>query len=214
MKGARISYSELELNWIKACCDLPRAEMHALFVQVFGRTDVSVDNLKALCVRKGWKTGRSGRFTKGQISHNAGKKGLRYAGSEKAWFKKGQIPHTWRGPGHESIDNKDGYVWLIVAETNPYTGAATRRVLKHKWLWEQANGPVPKGHVLKCLDGDKTNCDPSNWECIPQALLPRLNGRFGRNYDSAPPELRPLILATAKLEHAAREARKPRGSRA
>jgi hypothetical protein len=39
-------------------------------------------------------------------------------------------------------------------------------------------------------------------------MAPRLNGRFGRGYDAAPAELKPIILATAKLEHAAREARK------
>jgi len=79
---------------------------------------------------------------------------------------------------------------------------------KHKWLWERANGPVPKGMVLKCLDGNKLNCDPSNWEAIPMALQPRLNGRFGRGYDHADPELKPTIMAIAKLEHKARQIRK------
>ena len=54
----------------------------------------------------------------------------------------------------------------------------------------------------------KTNTDPSNWEAIPAALAPRLNGRFGRGYDHAPAELKPTIMLTAKLEHAAREAKK------
>ncbi|UFF43090.1 HNH endonuclease [Pseudosulfitobacter pseudonitzschiae] len=99
---------------------------------------------------------------------------------------------------------------MIVAETNPWTGAKTRPVHKHRWLWEQQNGPVPKGMVLKCLDGDKTNTDPSNWEPIPQALLPRLNGRFGRGYDAAPAEIKPTLLATAKLEHAVRLKRQGR----
>ena len=86
-----------------------------------------------------------------------------------------------------------------MAERNPWTGAATRPVHKHRWLWEQANGPVPKGHRLKCLDGDKTNCDPSNWEAIPMALAPRLDGRFGRGYETAPAELKPAIMATARI---------------
>lgn len=34
-----------------------------------------------------------------------------------------------------------------------------------------------------------------------------LNGRFGRDYDTAPSELKPTILAIAKLEHKARELR-------
>ncbi|QIG80073.1 hypothetical protein [Stakelama tenebrarum] len=51
---------------------------------------------------------------------------------------------------------------------------------------------------------------PDNWTMIPRAMLPRLNGRFGRNYDAAPTDLKPTILAIAELEHRAREARSPR----
>jgi hypothetical protein len=43
---------------------------------------------------------------------------------------------------------------------------------------------------------------------VPRALLPRLNGRFGRGYDEAPEELKPTIMAVAKLEHSVRERRK------
>lgn len=210
MKGRWITYLPEELAWIEAHKDWPRTDLHRGFVARWGRTDVSKDALKALCTRKGWTTGRSGCFVKGQIPSNKGKKMPFHPASAATRFKKGQRPHTWRGPGHESIDSREGYVWLIVAETNPYTGAATRRVQKHKHLWEQANGPVPAGHVLKCLDGDKTNCDPSNWMAIPVAWLPRLNGRFGRGFDAAPAELKDTILAIVRLEHAAREARKAR----
>ena len=68
---------------------------------------------------------------------------------------------------------------------------------------------MPDGHCLKCLDGDKTNTDPSNWEAIPRALLPRLSGgRWYRPYASFEPEVRPTVLAAAKLEHKAREVRR------
>lgn len=206
MKGRRIDYSDEELGWIKACADMDRKEMHALFVQIYDRPDVSLSNLNSLCKRKGWLTGRTGQFVKGQKRpDNPSRKGFAPPGCEKGWFRKGHVPHTARGAGHESIDPKDGYVWMIVDETNPHTGAQTRRVLKHHWLWEKANGPVPDGHALKCLDGNRLNTDPSNWEAVPRGLLPRLNGRFGRDYDQAPDELKPTILAIAKLEHRARE---------
>jgi hypothetical protein len=77
----------------------------------------------------------------------------------------------------------------------------------HRINWEEANGPVPEGYRLKCLDGNRLNVEASNWEAIPYALAPRLDGRFGRGYEAAPAELKPLILATAKLEHAARARR-------
>lgn len=177
MKGRAITYSDAELAWIEAHRTDLRADAHAAFVTQFGRPDVSLTNYHALCKRKGWHTGRTGQFSKGNVSHNKGKKGQYAPGSEKGWFKKGVLPHNHRGAGHERIDTKDGYVIMIVDETNPWTGAATRPVHKHRYLWEQQNGPIPDGHVLKCLDGDKTNTDPSNWELIPQGMLPRLSGR-------------------------------------
>lgn len=208
MKGQAITYSGAELAWIEANAQRPRREAHTEFQTRFSRPDVSLSNFKALCKRKGWMTGRSGQFKAGQEAHNKGKKMPFNPNSAKTQFKKGRLPHNYRGPGHERIDSKDGYVIMIVAEKNPWTGADTRPVHKHRYLWEKANGPIPEGHKLKCLDGDKTNCDPSNWEAVPAALNPRLNGRFGRGYDEAPAELKPAIMATAKLEHAARQAKK------
>jgi hypothetical protein len=40
---------------------------------------------------------------------------------------------------------------------------------------------------------------------IPVGMLPRLNNQWGREYDKAPAELKPTIMAVAKLEHRIRE---------
>ncbi|WP_232831620.1 HNH endonuclease signature motif containing protein [Pseudogemmobacter bohemicus] len=205
MKGHPITWFPEEMAWLEARQDWPRAELHKAFCWFWKRDDLTVHAIKALFQRKGWKTGRTGCFVKGQTPPNKGKKMPHNENSARTQFRKGQRPHTYRGPGHESIDNKDGYVWLIVEETNPHTGAATRRVQKHKWLWEKLNGPVPEGHVLKCLDSDKTNCDPSNWEALPKSMLPRLSGRWNLGYDEASPEVKPTIMAIAKLEQKARD---------
>lgn len=208
MKGRQIKYEPEELAWIEARKEWPRKDLHVAFCNFWQRADVSFDNFKALCTRKGWKTGRTGAFTPAHVPHNKGRKGYCAPGSEKGHFAKGNKPHTYRGPGHETICPKDGYVYMIVAETNPHTGADTRRVLKHKWIWEQANGPLPEGHALKCLDGDRTNTNPANWVAVPRAMLPRLAGAKGRmGYDTAAPELRPTLLAIARVEHAVREAK-------
>lgn len=197
MKGARIAWSDAELVWIAGNSGLPRRDLHARFVAQFGRSDVSVDNIKALCTRKGWTTGRSGRFEKGQAAHNKGRKMPFHPNSAATRFRKGNVPHNTKWLGHERV-SVDGYVEISVAEENPHTGFERRYVQKHRWLWEQQHGPVPDGMCLKCLDGDKTNCDPSNWEAIPRAMLPRLAGRWTRNYDSAEPEVKPALLAIAK----------------
>lgn len=207
MRGRAIPYSNDELAWIEGRRDWPRELLHSVFVYVFDRPDVKLTNLNSLCKRRGWLTGRNGRFVKGQESWNKGRLMPAHANSRRTQFKAGQEPHNTRYLGHERL-SKDGYVEVSVAETNPHTGYPRRYVQKHRWLWEKANGPVPDGHCLKCLDGDKTNSDPANWIAIPRALLPRLNGRFGRDYDSAAAQLKPLILQVAKLEHAAREMKK------
>lgn len=205
--GQWIEYLPEELAWIEARKDWPRRELHAAFCSRFGRKDVSLSNLKSLCKRRRWMTGRTGCFPPGAIPPNKGKKGQHSAGCEKSWFKKGQRPINKHDVGYESIDI-NGYVMICIDQPNPWTGAATRMVHKHRWLWEKANGPVPEGHRLKCLDADKLNTDPANWEAIPFALAPRLNGPFGRGYDAAPAELKPVIMAVTKLEYAARQASK------
>lgn len=208
MKGRSIKYTEAQIAWLKANRRLVISEYHKLFCARFKRSDVSAMNLNALRKRMGWKTGRTGQFVKGQEAHNKGKKcapgqGGRHPNARRTQFKKGHQPHNTNYEGHERI-SKDGFVEISVSERNPHTGFERRYVLKHKWLWEKQNGPVPEGYALKCLDSNRLNTDPKNWEAVPRAILPRLNGGRGKQlvaYDDAPPELKPTILATAKLHH-------------
>ena len=154
-------------------------------------------------------TGRTGCFPAGITPHNKGRSMPSHPNSAKHTFKPGQVPPNIVPMWSERV-GKDGYIEMKVPEVNPHTGHKTRFRHKHRYLWEKQNGPLPNGMALKCLDGNRHNCDPSNWTAIPRALLPRLNGRFGRDYDTGPAELRPAILAIAKLEYAAREAVKER----
>lgn len=218
MKGRRILYSAREIAWLEANRGMVISDYHRAFTAAFDRADVTAGHLHALRKRRGWKTGRTGQFEKGGEPANKGKrcapgKGGNHPNARRTQFKSGGVPHTYRGAGHERIDGKDGYVVMIIDEQNPWTGAPTRPVLKHRYLWEQANGPLPDGYCLKCLDGDKANTDLSNWEAIPRAMLPRLNG--GRHktrvaYDEAPDELKPAVMAVAKLEHGLRQRRRSR----
>lgn len=210
MKGTPNTYSAVELAWIEAHRHEPRPVAHAAFVAKFDRPDVTLGAYAGLCKRKGWATGRTGRFVAGQKSWNAGKSYPPHPNSAATQFKSGTVPPNRKPMGSERIA-KDGYIEMKVPERDPHTGHATRYMHKHRWLWEQANGPVPKGAVLKCLDGDKTNTDPSNWVAIPRALLPRLaGGRWKRvPYDTAPDELKPTLLAIARLAHKVKERRSP-----
>lgn len=210
MKGRAISYSPEELAFIHGLREWPRSRAYDAFCQTFDRRDVSIGAFKGLCKRKGWLTGRTGCFVRGAVPANKGKKMPYNANSARTQFKAGQLPHNTRYLGHERV-SKDGYVEISIAETNPHTGYERRYVLKHKHLWEQVNGPVPEGMFLKCLDSNRQNTDPSNWELMPRATLPYLTGFRGIDYDAAEPDVKPAILAVARLKHKARTIRSQKG---
>lgn len=201
MKGKWTYYSARETAWIKRMRRLPRKLAWARFCEVFGRTDVNADNFKSLCTRRGWRTGRDGCFKPGLQPWNTGKKMAYNANSARTRFKKGGVPPNAKYLGYERR-TKDGYIEVSVAETNPHTGYERRFVLKHRRLWEQKNGPVPRGMCLKAIDGNRLNTDPVNWELIPRSILLTLNRNAELHYDSAAPEIRPSIMAIAKLKHA------------
>lgn len=216
--GRLRSYSAEEMAWLRENHAMPIADYHRAFIAAFSRDDVTPGKLHSLRKRYGWKTGRTGHFVKGQAPANKGKvcppgKGGRHPNAQRTQFRKGQLPHNTKYLGHERI-NVDGYVEISVAETNPHTGFERRYVHKHVYLWEAANGPVPEGYCLKALDGDRTNTDPSNWEAVPRGVLPRLNGGRATRimaYDSAPDELKPTLLALAKVEHKASQLQRRKG---
>lgn len=209
-KGKRIDWTAEELAWIEARKHLPRALLHLGFQITFDRYEVSRQAITALCKRKGWLTGRDGRFEKGAVPVNKGRKGYIAPGCEKGWFRKGRDPklaRNYQPIGTERV-SKDGYIERKIHDGLPLQ---SRWRAVHLVRWEEVNGPLPDGHALKCLDGDKSNTDPDNWTAIPRGMLPRLNGRWnGLRYDDAPAELRPVILAAARLDYEARERRRAR----
>lgn len=204
MRGKHVSWSSTELAWVEKNRTLPRKEAHAAFCKKFKRTDISITAYNALCKRKGWKTGRNGRYQPGDVAYNKGKKMPYNENSAKTQFKKGRVPHNTKYLKHERV-SKEGYTEISIDEENPHTGYGRRYVLKHRYLWQLKNGDVPEGMCLKNIDGNRLNTDPSNWELIPRAILPLLNGGYaarGINYEEAEPEVKPVVLSLAKLRHA------------
>lgn len=202
MRGRIIRYSPTELTWIQQHATLPRRQAHALFCERFGRTDVILENLKSLCTRRGWKTGRTGYFPKGSAPANKGMRMPYNANVAKTQFKKGsrngRAKELYTPIGSERL-SKEGYLERKIHDGMPLQ---SRFRAVHLINWEAKNGPIPKHHCLKCLDGDKRNTDPSNWALISRGALPFLNGHRGPYFDQAPPDVKPSILTLAKLKHA------------
>lgn len=208
MKGRAIIYSAEEMAWLEANRTMVISDYAAAFNERFGR-DIDAKNLHALRKRKGWKTGRTGCFVKGGDPHNKGVpcdpgRGGNHPNARKTQFqpgvRQGVAVRLYKPIGTERRC-KDGYLERKINDDMPLQ-ARWRAV--HLIRWEELNGPVPTGHCLKCLDGDRLNTDPANWVCIPRSALPYLVAHRGFDYDGAPAELKPTILALAKVKQAGR----------
>jgi len=137
-------------------------------------------------LRESCKARTKGQFKKGMIPHNKGKK-LSQETKEKlkpTMFKRGNRPHNAQPVGTETKD-KDGYVWVKIAEPSAWK-------LKHHIAYGE---PVPTGHKLIFIDGNKYNFERENLKLISDADLMRLNTmhRF-------PPDLVRVIKTINKLQ--------------
>lgn len=201
--GRNLMFSQTEMEWLRSNCTLPIAEYTRAFCAAFSK-EVSKQQLHALRMRNRWKTGRDGHFNKGAVPANKGKKMPFNANSAQTQFKKGArtgvAAQVYKPIGSERT-HENGYRERKIHDGLPMQ---SRWKFVHRIEWEKLNGPIPADMVLKCK-GDHFNTDPSNWELVPRGLLPRLNGRSGRGYDDAPDDLKPTIMAVAKLEHRLRQ---------
>lgn len=112
------------------------------------------------------KVGSDTRFKKGQVSHNKGLKQSDFMSEESlsktkaTRFKKGLVPHNRLPIGSERV--LDGFVQVKVAD-----GKLNHNwKQKNRWIWEQNNGPIPKGCVIEFIDGDTRNFDLSNLRMV------------------------------------------------
>lgn len=172
---------------------LSLAELTAAFNARFG-TVIPETKIRATLRNHRIGSGRTGRFSPGESPWNLGKTG--YMGANATSFAPGNMPHNKRRLWSERV-TVDGYVEISVPERNPHTGAATRFRLKHVWLWEGEHGKVPPGHALVFVDGDKTNVDLANLMLVTRSELLSMNLH---GYREMPEEIKPSVVALAKIE--------------
>ena len=210
------AYSAEELSWLAEIVpQAPRADVRRAFRHRFGRT-ISASALDNLANKYGWQGApNTGRFAKGHEPFNKGRKGWHAPGCEKGWFTKGHRGTRTVPLYTERWDvraNRDGQRQLMIKVPGPSPYESHRKagihqkdhwVRKAVWVWEQANGPVPKGHVVIQLDGDPANCEPDNLVCAPRAVLARLNHRHAPDYTG--PEANPARVRLAQLQVALSE---------
>lgn len=151
-----------------------------------------------------------GKIQPGHRPWNKGMKGLITPGSEKGWFKKGHGGTNTLPMYSEVVSDRvrpSGYREVIVKIKVPgpskyaYQKHPWHWVRKAVWVWEQANGPVPKSHAVVHLDGDPLNCALENLACIPKGALARLNMRHeGGAGQYAGKEANPARVRLAQIQ--------------
>ena len=157
-------------------------ELADIFNKKFG-TNITKTNIKNFRGNNHLNSGLTGQFKKGNIPHNKGKKQKEYMSDKSiektkaTRFKKGNIPANHRKVGSERI-TKDGYIEIKIKEPNKWQ-------LKHRYIYEQKYGKIPKGYNLIFLDGNRKNINLSNLKLISKSedLIMNRNNLFTKNKD-------------------------------
>lgn len=165
MKGRWIKYTADQLAFIKANCILPRSELTQFVNAKFG-THYTLGQIKSLCTRKGWKTGRDGKFYAGQaFNPNSGAKG-----PNRTSFKKGHKPANANPLGH--VRKHDEYYQIKVFDTG---NSKDDYIECHRLVWQYHHGPIPAGHIVIFVDGDTSNIEIDNLRCITRGAHAIIN---------------------------------------
>ena len=167
VKKAPRRYTKEELDYIREIA--PGRHYHEI-VEMFNKKferQIDAKKLKETLGNHGISTGLTGRFEKGHVPVNKGKK---FPGKgNRTTFRKGNVPANKMNVG-EDIITTDGYVKTKIAEPNLWE-------YKHKLIWAEAHGPIPEKHSVIFADGDKLNLSIDNLLLVSRAELLMLNRR-------------------------------------
>ena len=138
------------------------------------------------------KVGEKTRIQKGNNLWTGKKRPMR-GNTAKTNFKPGQLPHNTLPVGTYKIKiDSDGHSHLEVKYAEAPGSPSNRWISVSQKVWQDANGPVPKGHVvvfkkgMKTLEKDLITLD--KLECISRAEHAKRNGPQTQD-----PEIRKLF---------------------
>ena len=167
IKKAPRRYTKEELDYIRKIA--PGRHYHEI-VEMFNKKfdfQINTKKLKETLKNHRISTGLTGRFEKGHVPYNKGKK---FPGTgNKAAFKKGNIPVNKMKVGEDAISS-DGYVKTKIADPNVWE-------FKHKLIWSEMYGSIPENHCIIFLDGNKLNLSIDNLLLVSKAELLQMNRR-------------------------------------
>ena len=168
------------INWLKVNVPgRPWKEVFELFQKEFPDFVWTVDAMKNACYQRNIRNGI-----------------LVSPESKKYWFKK---------PLGSEFKIK-GYVMVKVKmDGSRYDKWKPKQV----HIWEQHNGPLPKGYIITFIDGDKSNLNINNLACIKKSVNGAMNIKSLR---SESPELFKVRVAQIELDQKIKRITKNLGS--
>ncbi|MDR1374691.1 MAG: HNH endonuclease [Treponema sp.] len=137
-------------------------EITELFNRHFGlrgKKKLSFWQIKGILQRHKLSSGLPRRFLPGHIPHNKGRTSY--------YFRPGYTAYNYCPIGTERINSR-GHVEVKIADPNRWKS-------KHTLIWEAANGPVPRGHVIIFADKNKLNFSPDNLLLVSKNELMVMN---------------------------------------
>lgn len=195
----RIMSEEMHQFMIDNASGLSNIALTELVNTHFG-TSLALKQIKTYKKNHHISSGLDGRFEKGTIPANKGVKMPKevYAKASGTMFKKGHMPANHKPVGSERIDIKDGYILVKTKEPKTWR-------LKHRIMWEQHYGSIPKGKCLIFLNGDKKDVRIDNLVLIDRKVNIRIN-QTGLRYED--PDSTKAAINVAELLSAIGEARR------
>lgn len=133
------------------------------------------------------------QYRKGNTPTNKGKKWNEFMSHEgqqnsrKTTFKKGHTPKNHKPVGYQRI-TIDGYIEVKTQEPNVFK-------LKHRLIWEEHNGQIPKGYNIQFRDRNPLNCTIENLYMISRSK--QINENTIMRY---PESLRTAIKRVSKIK--------------
>ena len=93
-------------------------------------------------------------------------------------FKKNNTPHNKKEIGYEFVDKRSGYTYIKINEPNEW-------VFKHRYIYEQYYGEIPKGYSVIFLDQNKNNFRKENLVLVktPDKLVAKNLKLFSKDAD-------------------------------
>lgn len=130
---------------------------------------------------------KDGKFKKGMIPWNKGKRG--YMGANRTSFTSERVEkeRTKYALGCPHKPDNDGYLVCRIEDKIPHKDARTGKIYLHRKRISYARNilfqkgiEIPKGSVVYHIDGNSLNNELSNLMIISRADLARINGRGRR----------------------------------